>query len=161
MARVGSTHDGVRVKLDRYEADVLRSLIAEMKTLLEADVPRVDPVIRRLFPDAYEDAQEEESFRELVGDDLNAAKRDALRAVEEKLDGAGSAAEVEFRRAEVDHWLTLLTDMRLAIGTRVDVTEEMMGREPEPDDPDAPALSLLHWLSYLQEATLNELREEN
>jgi hypothetical protein len=61
---------------------------------------------------------------------------------------------------EIDSWLTTLTDMRLAIGTRLDITEETMNQELEDGDPDSPAKSVLHWLGWLQETTITQLMEE-
>ena len=45
-------------------------------------------------------------------------------------------------------WLSTLNDVRLALGTRLEVTEEMA--EPDPDDPDAPAYVVYLWLTELQ-----------
>jgi Domain of unknown function (DUF2017) len=149
----------VVIRLRRNEADVLRGLADEMRTLLEADIPRADAVVSRLFPDAYEQRKQSEAFRDLVGDELRAGKLAALRDVTDKL-GAGGAATLTLGEQEVDSWLTMLTDMRLAIGTRLEVTEETMGEDLHDDDPDAPAKSVLHWLGWLQEMTLAELTKE-
>ena len=47
--------------------------------------------------------------------------------------------------------------MRLALGVRLEVSEEDMGREPDPDDPNAPAFAVLHWLGWLQETMVEKL----
>lgn len=145
--------------LSRDEAQLLRELCKEMRTLLEADIPRVDPVVARLFPDAYDDESDARAFHDLVGDELRTHKLNALRTVEGGL-GPDGPATLSFTDSEVDSWLTFLTDARLAIGTRLDVTEETMDKEPDADDPDAPAYSVLHYLGWLQEATLNQMTEE-
>jgi hypothetical protein len=144
------------LKLDPQERDLLRQLLTEMRTLLEADLPRVDDVTRRLFPDAFDDPQEAAKFRELVGDELRADKLAALEAVDEQLAENGSG-EVSLGPAKVQGLLSLLTDMRLAIGTRLGVTEETMQTELDPSDPEAPALSMLHWLGWMQETVLSEI----
>jgi hypothetical protein len=59
--------------------------------------------------------------------------------------------------SEAHLWLTALTDIRLAIGVRLDVSEEDMGREPDPADPDGLALVVLHWLGWLQETMVENL----
>jgi hypothetical protein len=51
----------------------------------------------------------------------------------------------------------LLTDLRLAIGTRLDVTEEKMSDDIDPDDPEAAALSVLHWLGWVQGTILEAI----
>ena len=71
MAEFTSARGGsVRYSLDEDESEILRRLIEEMRLLLEADVPRIDPVIARLFPAAYEEASDEEAYRELTGSQL-------------------------------------------------------------------------------------------
>lgn len=142
--------------MDEHEAGILRGLAKEMRLLLEADVPASDDVMQRLFPRAYEDDQEQQSYEELIGDELRAAKRDALRKVESALGGSGPA-ETELSAGEADDWLRFLNDVRLAIGTRLEIDEEKMEKELDPQDPEGPALSVLHWLGWLQGSMLEEL----
>jgi Domain of unknown function (DUF2017) len=144
------------LKLDAQERELMRQLLAEMRTLLEADLPRADDVTRRLFPDAFEDPKEAAEYRELVGDELRAGKLAAVEAVDGAL-GDDGAAEVSLEPSQVHGLLSVLTDMRLAIGTRLGVTEETMQTEVDPSDPDAPALSVLHWLGWVQESVLAEI----
>jgi hypothetical protein len=149
----------MEIRLTRDEAELLRELCKEMRTLLEADIPRADPVVARLFPDAYEGENDSHAFRELVGDDLRTHKLSALRKVEDGL-GQRGPAELVLEGPAIDSWLTFLTDARLAIGTRLDVTQETMDAEPEQDDPDAPAYSVLHYLGWLQEITIRGLEDD-
>lgn len=143
------------LELDPHERGLMRQLVAEMRTLLEADLPRADDVTRRLFPDASDDPREAEGFRELVGEELRADKLKALNAVDEQLEEGSPGIALE--PGAVQGLLSVLTDMRLAIGTRLGVTEETMGVEPDPSDPDAPALAVLHWLGWVQESVLSEI----
>jgi len=151
--------EGLRALLDRDEATLLRHLLDEMKTLLEADLPRADPVTARLFPEAHEDPEEAEAFRTLVGDELRQVKLESLRVVRERIGKRGNV-HTSIPEDEVPRWLALLTDLRLAIGTRLDVSEESMARELDPDDPDSAALSVLHWLGWVQESILDALTQE-
>ena len=143
----------IRLELEEYEADLLRQLFDEMRTLLEADIPPSDAVLRRLFPDAFEDEEQASAYRELIGDELHDRKTAALRSARDVV-GIGGAVNASLGDEQVDQWLALLTDIRLAIGTRLDVTEERMAAELDPADPDAAALSVLHWLGWLQESML-------
>ena len=155
---VGSEPGGkLRISLEDYEADLLRGLTKEMEQLLEAEI-EVDPVYQRLFPDAYEDDEAAATYRELVGSELRTGKLTALDTVKKTL-GESGAAESGLSPQEAEHWLTVLTDMRLAIGTRMDVTEERMAATIDLDDPDAPALSVLHWLGWLQESVLGAMAQ--
>ncbi|MBA2425849.1 MAG: DUF2017 family protein [Actinobacteria bacterium] len=145
----------IRARLDARETALLRELLGELRTLLGAEI-RADPVVQRLFPDAHESAEEANAFRELIGDDLAAAKRAAVAKVETAV---GSEGRVSTLLSEDDAaaWLTVLTDIRLAIGTRLEVTEEVMEEELEPDDPRAASLDVLHWLGWMQELMLRAL----
>jgi Domain of unknown function (DUF2017) len=147
---------GVKLRLKEHEAQLVRELASEMRTLLDADIPRSDPVVGRLFPDAYEASPDALAYRELVEDDLRGTKKRARALVEEKLGDRGSVSTT-LSAEETDMWLAFLTDVRLAIGTRLEVTEDRMGADIDPDDPDAAALSVLHWLGWLQEMTLQQI----
>jgi hypothetical protein len=161
VAEVGRGPDGgVQLQLEAYEADLLRQLLKEMRTLLEADIPPSDAVLKRLFPDAFEDEEQASAYRELIGDELHERKVAALRTAEEVLGGDGPV-DAALDEEQVDRWLALLTDIRLAIGTRLDVTEERMAAVIDPDDPDAPALSVLYWLGWIQESIIAALDEES
>ncbi len=146
----------MHLQLDEQEAGILRELLKEMRMLLEADIPPADEVLQRLFPRAHEDDGEEEAYRELVGDELRTVKLEAARVVQESL-GTSGPADMCLSCDEAESWLRLLNDIRLAIGTRLEVDDEKMGREYDPNDPEAPALAILHWLGWLQGSMLEEL----
>lgn len=149
----------VRLQLEAYEADLLRQLFDEMRRLLEADIPPSDAVLQRLFPDAFEDEEQAQAYRELIGNELHDRKTAALRSAREVV-GETGAVDTVLDDEQVDRWLALLTDIRLAIGTRLNVTEERMAAELDPADPDAAALSVLHWLGWLQESMLAAIDDE-
>jgi hypothetical protein len=142
--------------LDETEADLLRRLTAEMETLLSSEAGGEDAVIDRLFPDAYESPEDESAFREIVGDDLRRHKLDALSDVRSAL-GKRGAATITFSEGDPGTWLTVLTDMRLAIGTKLDVTEESMSQELELDRPTSSSMLVLHWLGWMQESILKAI----
>lgn len=143
--------EGLRLELDRTETGLLRELAQEMQVLLEAEIPRSDPVARRLMPAAYEDRAEQARYEEVVGDSLRTAKAESLAAMERAL-GSGGPVAIELSGDELAAWLSVIADLRLAIGTRLEVTEEVMAGDVDPSDPNAPALSVLHWLGWLQES---------
>ena len=148
---------GVRLVLDADEAGVLRGLAGELRSILTGAGPADDPVVERLFPAAYDDPLEEETYRDLVGGDLEQEKIAGLDAIAAAL-SRGDDAEVALGSDDVSAWLASLTDLRLALGIRLGVDEERMGAEIDPKDPDAPALTVLHWLGWLQEGILHALQ---
>ncbi len=146
---------GARVVLDDAETDIIRGLTNELRTLLaDGRVDRGDPVYERLFPSAYEDTKDEAAYRDLIGDDLLTHKLAALDAVSTALGPSESSSEITITDDALDAWLSCLTDLRLAIGVRIDVDEERMAAGFDRDDPDASSLAVLHWLGFVQESVL-------
>ncbi|HXV34785.1 MAG TPA: DUF2017 family protein [Gaiellaceae bacterium] len=136
-----------RLRLSDAERALLRDLPSQLLAALAA-VPD-DPSLRRLRPSAYEDdAEAEEEYRRLTGDGLAESRRGALRTVAETADRDRLTAE------ELDAWLRALTDLRLVLGTRLDVTEDTYAQEIDPRDPQAYELSVFGYLSWLQEAAV-------
>lgn len=150
-------HSTVRVTLDEYEGALLRDLANQMRSLLEEE-HRDDPVMQRVFPDAYESVEDAKSFRELTERELKSAKVAALEKIIGSVEASGSV-ERSLTVEEAETWLTALTDLRLALGTRLGVTEETMSQELDTAHPEAPALSALHWLGWLQESMLEALSQ--
>ena len=134
------------------ERDLLQRIIASMVDLLQ-DEARDDPALQRLFVDAYESEEDARAFHELVDHDLRASKMASLRLVQDAL----AQDEVEFDESQAEEWLRALNDARLALGERIEVTEEMMGAKLDEEDPNTASLALLHWLGWLQESTLETL----
>ncbi len=143
------------IELDAPEAGALRHVADEMFILLEEE-SRADPVTRRLFPDAYEDEQDARSFASLVGDELRATKRHSLERVRSHLGRAGNA-RVSLGPDDVQAWLTTLTDLRLAIGARLEITEETMDAPIDSGHPDSLSMAIMHWLGWLQESILETI----
>ena len=155
--RVSGGGDDALLHVEEHEAGLLRELVSETRTLLEADVPRADPVIARLFPDAYRDDPEAaEAYHDLVGDELRREKLRALAAVSESLGPSGDA-NVTLDGDTATAWLAWLADVRLAVGTRLGATEETMSDDVDPESPDAPAYEVLHWLGWIQESILERI----
>ena len=147
---------GLRVTLAREEADLLRSLPTELRALYEVGPSEDDPVSARLFPRAYldptaEDAERE--WRELVHPELIRERLAALETLAATLETATSGARnvvVDLQPDDVQAWLGVLNDSRLALGTRLGVTEHLDFEDVKPDDPLAPAYAAYGWLTYLE-----------
>lgn len=136
-----------RLRLSDAERALLRDLPQQLLAAL-AEAPG-DPSLRRLRPSAYEDdAEAEDEYRLLTGDGLAESRREALRTVADTADRDRLTAE------ELDAWLRALTDLRLVLGTRLDVTEDTYAQEIDPRDPEAYELSVFAYLSWLQEAAV-------
>ena len=151
MASFDESAAGLTVSFEPEEATLLRRLLDELEQVLS--VPTPGPLEDRLFPAAYDTSEEQSAYEELVGDQLRNDKLKFVRAARSALDRDTVVLDSD----AIEPWLVVLTDLRLAIGTRLDVTEETMAAELDPEDPDAPALSVLHWLGWMQESLLSHL----
>lgn len=145
--------DSLQLRLDPDESAVLGHIVDEMLTLLHSQASD-DPVTKRLFPDAYESPEDAAAYNELVSDQLMAAKISALETVRKDLE---NGADLVLERDSVEMWLTALTDLRLALGTRLDMTEEKMAMDLDPRDPEASSYAILHWLGWLQESLVEAI----
>jgi hypothetical protein len=155
---------GFGVVLEGGEAAVLTRLCEELKTLLNGgDEEQPDPVLERLFPRAYLDPTEEEAeadWQRLVHSDLLDGRRRALAMVEGTLATAVARRgrfELSLSEEQALAWLSVLNDARLALGTRLDVTEDLDLSGLDPDDPDTAPFAVYWWLGGLQEALIDVL----
>jgi hypothetical protein len=156
--------DGLRVTLSAPELELLRSLPDELRALYEAGDDR-DPVRSRLFPRAYldptaEDAEKE--WRELVHPELLRERLAAVELVVASLADATPQRDTlvaDLTADQASAWLAVLNDARLALGTRLEVTEDTDYADFDPDDPAAPGLAAYAWLTFLQGELVETLLE--
>ncbi|MBN6036831.1 DUF2017 domain-containing protein [Amycolatopsis sp. 195334CR] len=170
---------------EQQEAAVLRGLISQVDDMLRArseEAPQdelaeltgirtgpseapSDPVLSRLLPDfhrldpdapAKEDLDSAAALRSLHEPELLDAKVGVAAVVLETLSPDGGEVRLSFEQA--DAWLSALNDVRLALGTALDVTEDMPDELP-PEDPRAPHLGVYHWLTWVQESLVQALTE--
>lgn len=139
--RVSRTRQGTyAVRLPAPERQLLGNLVEQLRELLE--VTTDDPSVRRLFPTAYhEDPERDREYQQLVRDELLERRLAALETVEE------TATADELDEHQLTAWLTALNDLRLVLGTRLDVSEDQP--ELDVDDPAAPAMAVYGYLSVL------------
>jgi Domain of unknown function (DUF2017) len=135
--------------------------------------PPSDPALARLFPDAYggpgakddEEARAASSeFRRYTENDLRARKREdglaMVRALDELAPAGGRGAELTLTPDESRQWLGTLNDLRLAMGVRLEITDEEDGEGlyALPDsDPRKPMVMAYLWLGSLQESLVEIL----
>ncbi|MEU0718357.1 DUF2017 domain-containing protein [Streptomyces lavendulocolor] len=179
---------GAAVPLDEVEISILRSLAVQLLELIGPgevppkgedplaelfregpSEPPADPALARLFPDAYGDGDDElraasAEFRRYTENDLRARKREDALAVVRSLDlldaAGGRGAVLELTADEARHWVGALNDLRLTIGTRLEVRDddenEALYRLPD-SDPRKPMVMAYLWLGALQETLVETL----
>jgi hypothetical protein len=140
----------IRLALAPQGREVLRSFAQQVVDLLDADPAGTT---RRLFPPAYaqaDDAEHEDEYRRLMGEDLRQRHREAAQTLLATLDNDVLSPE------EAETWLRALNELRLVLGTVLDVSEEDDGPD-DPDDPRAPGYALYHYLTAVQGELIEEL----
>lgn len=165
---------------DRQEAALIRGLVGQVQEMLEVRAEEApqdelaeltgirtgpstapdDPILSRLLPDFHRLDDDAPSL-----DDQNSAA--ALRSLHEpelldmKTGVAGvlldtcppHGGQVRLTPEQAEAWLAALNDVRLALGTALDVSEEMPDQLPA-DDPREPHLNVYHWLTWVQESLI-------
>ena len=145
----------VVARLDRAEAGILGLLLDQLEQLLDADSVAEDPVLQRLFPDGHRgDAEIAADYRDMTEESLRSGKADDLATVRATLPPEGG--EMRLDRDQAGAWLRTTNDVRLALGVRLDITEDT---EP-PDDPagdEGQQLAVYYWLTAVQGSLVDAL----
>ncbi|MDQ6650485.1 MAG: DUF2017 domain-containing protein [Actinomycetota bacterium] len=177
------TPSGIAVRLRPAEAQLIAMLAERLLELLDDRAPNAtaagadpltalvglpdpagapperppDPVLARLLPDGYADESAAAELRRLTESDLVAGKRAAAAALR---DGLRATPPPVLDEEQAQLWLGALNDLRLALGTRLEVSEDL-GRQMkrlEYNDPRLAGLQTYEWLTDVQ-ALLIELIE--
>ncbi len=145
---------GISAKFEREEVELLVEVIRNYLTTLQER--SLDTAVnKRLFPAAsLDDDKVSEEYRALTIDELYAHKLVNARLVLATLP-TGEAWRETLEPSETDAWLTVLTDLRLAIGTKLGVTDEMMDAEFDP--ATNWELAVMHYLGAMQESLVEAL----
>ena len=128
----------------RLDEDV-RTVLAELARQMIPAVENREPMTRRLFPPAYPGeglSDVEADYRDLVDVPLTNHHREVLSVLVQ------TAWADTISESELDEWLSAVGLMRLMLGTRLDVTEDMPA--PTPDDPSAAEYGFFEFLGQLQ-----------
>ncbi len=140
--------DRYRIQLPGPEQELLRSLLPQLRELLTTD----DPSLTRLFPTAYADDPERDAgYQALVRDELLEKRFASLDALERTIDGG------EVDDETLSAWMRGLNDLRLVLGTRLDVSEDDEPMDVDAGDPEAAAWSIYHYLGGLLSLVVDAL----
>jgi hypothetical protein len=147
----------VVARLDLAEAGIIGLLLDQLEQLLEAAEDDVagDPVLERLFPDGHRgDPALAADYRELTESALRGGKADDLATVRATLPPEGGDVRLDPEQAAA--WLRCTNDLRLALGTRLEITEDT---EP-PDEvtgEESQQLAVYYWLTSVQGSLVDAL----
>jgi hypothetical protein len=131
------------LRLPVEERAVVRSVVGQLRALVVEDA---DADLRRLYPTAYaNDPAADAEFRAFVHDDLVARRLEAIDTVTATID------EERLDEAQLGAWMGVVNDLRLVLGTRLDISEELDLTAVADDDPEVATFALYSYLSWLLE----------
>ena len=128
------------VDLGPNERQLLVSMCDQMRDLLTSG----DPSLVRLFPTPYgDDTERNEGYAALVVPELTERRLAALETVR------STAQATQLTAEELSAWMRSVNDVRLVLGTILDVDES--GTPPTGDQDDADRYATYEYLGMLLE----------
>jgi hypothetical protein len=155
--RVTRRRGRLRLRLEPAEVELLTVLLNDLDTLLDQDLDSGDEALQRLYPSAYPDNEVAEAeYRTLTETSLRTERIERMDACRADLAGAG---DIDLDDPDAGRrWIQVLNDLRLALGTRLGVTED--------DDPDAELSGadaqprvVYYWLTAVQDSVVHGLMQ--
>jgi hypothetical protein len=147
----------VLAHLDPAEAGILGLLLDQLEQLLTADAEDVagDPVMARLLPEGHRgDPELAADYRELTESSLRSGKADDLATMRASMPPDGG--DVRLDADQAGSWLRTTNDLRLALGTRLDVSEDTEPPDEVTGEQDQQ-LAVYYWLTALQGSLVDAL----
>ena len=144
-------------RLGDAEAGIVGLLLDQLEQLLAADPADSggDPVMERLLPPGHaSDPDIAADYRELTESALRSGKSDDLATVRATLPSDGGEVRLDLDQA--GSWLRTTNDLRLALGTRLDVSEDTEPPEDFTDERDHQ-LGVYYWLTAVQGSLVDAL----
>ena len=130
------------IDFDQQEAELLVLLARQLEQFVDDRAEQADPLVRRLFPEAYRDDPDAAAeFRRYTRDALRSYKTSGADALATTLT---ASPRVELDRLEADRWARSLTDIRLMVGTRIGLEDD------DSEVPEGLVGEIYHWLTELQ-----------
>ena len=157
MKAKAGKNGGARLSFTDVERQTLASMLGDLaEALAEDGLQREDPVYQRLYPDGYSGPVEDEvqqEFRGLTETGLREQRIERVTACSDELLAAADG-RVEIDQDGFDRWLRVLNDVRLAIGTRLNISEDDEHWDIDPTDPSSAAYLLYGWLTEVQDTVV-------
>lgn len=149
LVRFRRRADGlIAVRLAPGERQVLRVLLEDLAQALASD----DPATARLYPPAHpDDPVAEAEYRSLVASSLEDGRRANLGVVAETLE-ADHLDDVQ-----ASAWLAAINDLRLVMGARLEIVDDLAADLPPEDDERYPEFVQLLYLGWLEEQLVDAL----
>ena len=142
-------------RFDAAEAGVLGLLLDQLEQLLDDDELGDDPVLARLLPDGHRgDPRLAADYRDMTESSLRGGKADDLATLRATLPAGGGVVRLD--RDQAGAWLRTTNDLRLALGVRLDITEDTEPPDDVADEADHQ-LAVYYWLTAVQASLVDAL----
>ncbi len=143
-----------QLRLSEDERSSVRQMAGELRGLLAHSDPSRDAGVGRLFPPAYpDDPLENLEYERAAASELLGGRLEAIDILER------TAGETSLDEDELLAWLGVANDLRLVLGTRLGVTEEMTESDVGTDDDRRGSFATYQWLTWLVDGIVQELGE--
>lgn len=164
---------GVHLVMGEIEVQILQDLAAQLLNLTTPDTSEIDsdplaqmvgidmhatkptdPVLSRLYPDAYPDDPEASlEFRRFTERSLRDA---SVERAERVLQIISEGPELQLVNEQWNDMVGFLNDLRLALGTRLEITQSLENQELDDNDPRSALFDLYGWLTWVQEMLIEK-----
>jgi hypothetical protein len=168
--------NSVVAMLDERESQAPHDELEEITGVRTGNSARPDnPTMARLLPDFHRGGPAGEApgvsgrLSKAQAEDLNSAlrslhepeiidaKRGAAALLLHMVPAAGG--KISLTAEQADSWLNAVNDVRLALGTMLDI-KTGSDDEIDPEDPRAGHLGVYHWLTWMQDSLLQAVLGE-
>ena len=135
------------IRIGEQEREVIGALAEQLRELLLSEQ---SDGLERLFPPGYaNDPDRDQEYQQLTHDELLTKRLDSIDVVERTIEATSLTED------ELNAWMGAVNDLRLVLGTRLDVTEDM--EHIDLDDERGYAYHLYQYLTYVLSEILEAL----
>lgn len=165
--------NGARIMLEEVESRILQDLAAQLLNITTPDsleygsdpiaqmvgidanvVKPTDPVLSRLYPDAYPDDPEASlEFRRYTERSL---RDSGVQRTERVLQMMSDGLDLQLVDERWSDMVGFLNDLRLSLGTRLEITQSLESQEIDDGDPRSALFELYGWLTWVQEMLIEK-----
>ena len=152
---VARDNDLFEITLTVDERSTLLSFVDQLSEILEMGPD--DARLRRLFPTAYhENPEHDAEYQGYMRDELTQSRSASIAIVKEVLESTDLITA-----AQLHAFMTVLNNLRLVLGTLLDVGEDDFEDDIDENDPAFGQWQLYGYLGWLMEWTISALSGED
>jgi hypothetical protein len=152
---VARENDMFEITLSEDDRTTLLRFVDQLSEILAMGPD--DPRLRRLFPTAYnENPEHDAEYQGYMRDELTQSRATSIAVVKEVLQ-----SEDLITAGQLHAFMTVLNNLRLVLGTLLDVGEDDFEDDIDENDPAFGQWQLYGYLGWLLEWTISALSGED